>query len=91
MPLRKHEPIAEKEMAYASQNNSICQVLRDIYHKTNDPKIKLRCRLAVSMAKSMSAKMTGYKKNWEAGFWDSQHFGEEITISEKTKVSIGYG
>jgi hypothetical protein len=89
--LHKHEPIAEKEMSYASRNHSICQTLRDIYHKTNDPDIKLNCRIAVTMAKKMSVKLTENKKDWGAGFWDKQKLGEKIQISDKTKVQVTIG
>jgi len=89
--LHKHNPIAEKAMDYTSPNHSICQVLRDIYHKTDDSAIKLKCRVAVTMAKKMSLKLTENKKNWEAGFWDKQQFGEIIQISDKTKVQVTLG
>ena len=62
--LHKHEPISESEMNAASPRNSICETLRGIYHSTEDPDIRLKCREAVSMAKAMSAKLEEKKPNW---------------------------
>lgn len=91
MPIRKHPPVDEKEMHRVGPRNTICQMLRQIYFKTDDPEIKTRCRVAVSMAKSMSRKLTEYKKDWDAEFWDKCVLAKDIRISKKTKVSIGYG
>lgn len=70
MPLRKHEPIDEEAMKWISPKNSICEVLREIYWGTKDPNIKLKCRVATSMAKAMTAKLSEYKEGWEEGYWD---------------------
>ena len=43
--------------------STICQVLRDIYSETEKEKIKLKCRIAMSMAKAMTEKLKCYKKN----------------------------
>jgi len=42
-------------------HHSVCQTIRDIYHLTNDPDVKLKCRLAMSMTKSMHEKLKWYK------------------------------
>lgn len=68
--MRKHEPVSDDQMLWVSPNNSICQVLRDIYHSTEDEEIRLKCRVATAMAKSMTAKLEDYKKNWAEHFWD---------------------
>lgn len=70
MPLRKHEPIDEEAMRWISPKNSICEVLREIYWKTSDPEIKLKARIATSMAKSITGKLSEYKKGWEKEYWD---------------------
>jgi hypothetical protein len=70
MAIRKHDPVSEKEMAWISPNYTICQVLREIYYATDDPGIRINCRVATSMAKSMTRKLSEYKKGWEADFWD---------------------
>jgi ABC-type Zn uptake system ZnuABC Zn-binding protein ZnuA len=83
--LRKHEPVTEKEMEWISPNNSICQLLREIYHKTDDPDIRLNCRVATSMAKSMTRKLTEYKESWEEDFWDihPENFKKILELQEK--------
>lgn len=68
--LRNHEPVSEESMEWMSPNNSICQVLREIYFSTEDAGVKLKCREATAMAKSMTKKLTEYKENWEEDFWD---------------------
>ena len=68
--LHKHDPIDEKEMTWISDKYTICQVLREIYWKTDDPEIKLNCRIAMTMAKRITRKLTEYKKGWDEGFFD---------------------
>ena len=70
--MRKHEPVPEEMMKWLSPKNTICQVLRDIYWKTDDPDIKLQCRIATSMAKSMTQKIVELHGNdrWADKFWD---------------------
>jgi hypothetical protein len=45
-----------------STEDLICGVLRSIYHATNDEAIKLKCRIATTMARKMSDKLKGYKQ-----------------------------
>ena len=42
-------------------HHSVCQQLRDIYHMTDNQDIKLKCRLAMAMTKSMHEKLKWYK------------------------------
>ena len=74
MPLHKHNPVPESDMNHHSPNYSICEAIREIYWLTDDPDIKLRCRVITAMAKAMNNKMvelTGDKK-WHMtdGFWN---------------------
>ncbi len=57
------EPVGEGEMLNSRYKGhySICQKLREIYQKTNDPEIKMVCRICVSMAKSMQNKLKYYR------------------------------
>lgn len=59
------EPIDEREMwwreRYATYH-TICMTLRDIYRITQDEDIKIKCRLAMAMAKAMNAKLQWYKE-----------------------------
>jgi hypothetical protein len=47
-------------------HHSICQTLRDIYHLTDNPDVRLKCRLAVAMAKAMNEKLKWYKAKQDA-------------------------
>jgi len=70
--LHKHEPVSEEAMGHKSPNHSICQVLRDIYWKTEDPEIRLWCREATAMAKAITrrlAELRGYGLASDS-FWD---------------------
>ena len=72
MPYPKHKPISEKEMLepateeemafsrYAG-HHTICQTLRDIWSQSSDEEVRLKCRLAVSMAKAMVVKLKTYR------------------------------
>ena len=68
--IHKHEPVAEEKMAKRSLRYTICQVLREIYFSTSDPKIKLNCRIATSMAKAMDRKLKENNVTWAVGFFD---------------------
>ena len=63
MPYKRHEPIDEREMDRTRYDghHSICQTLRDIYHLTEDEEIRLKARIAMSMAKSMQRKLKEYR------------------------------
>jgi hypothetical protein len=41
--------------------NNVCSTVRDIYLITDDEEIKIRCRVAIRMQKSMDAKLRWYK------------------------------
>lgn len=72
MPYPKHKPVdeeemlkpaTEEEMAFSrySGHHTICQTLREIWAKSWDEETKLKCRLAVSMAKAMVTKLKTYR------------------------------
>lgn len=63
MPYPHREPVSEREMDRTRYDghHSICQTLRDIYHLTDNPDAKLKCRLAMAMAKAMTRKMQAYR------------------------------
>lgn len=67
MPYKHHDPVPERVMDVSNYegHHSICQTLRDIYHMTDDEDIKIKCRVAVAMAKSMQKKLKWYKENTE--------------------------
>jgi len=63
MPYKRRNPVPEAEMDGKrwEGHHTICQFLRDIYHMTNDPNIKMKARIGVSMAKAMNKKLQWYK------------------------------
>lgn len=64
MSYKKAEPISEIKMLKQryTGHNTICQYLRDIYMTTDNEDIKLKCRIAMSMAKSMHERLKKYKE-----------------------------
>ncbi len=68
MSIRKHKPIsvARIEKAKYKGHHTICQFLRDIYAMTDNEEIKLKCRIGVSMAKSMHVRLKKYRKMMNA-------------------------
>jgi len=46
----------------AHGRNTICSIIRDIYLLTDDEEIKIRCRVAMRMSKSMHYKLVEYKE-----------------------------
>lgn len=63
MPYRRHEPVDESEMDINrwEGHHSVCQMLRDIYHMTDNPDIRLKLRLSMAMTKAMNEKLKWYK------------------------------
>ena len=56
MPYKKREPVSESEMDLSrwQGHHTICQFIRDIYHMTDDPKIRYKLRVTMAMAKAMN-------------------------------------
>ncbi len=72
MPYPRHDPVSEEEMlspateeemAFAryAGHHSICQTLRDIWAMSDNDEAKLKCRMAVAMAKAMVNKLKAYR------------------------------
>lgn len=55
-------PVAKMLKKRYHGHNTICQKLRDIFVATKDEQIKLMCREAMAMAKSMHEKLKQYKR-----------------------------
>lgn len=77
MPYPRHTPVSEEEMlkpateeemAFAryAGHHTICQTLRDIWAATDNDEIKMKCRLAISMAKAMHKKLKEYNQKFAA-------------------------
>ena len=43
-------------------HNTICEKLREIYMLTDNDEIKMKCRIAMTMAKNMHNKLKSYKE-----------------------------
>lgn len=70
MPIHEHKPISEEAMQWISPENTICNTLREIFNSIENEDARLKLRIATSMAKSMSAKLAEYNRNWRSGFWE---------------------
>jgi len=66
MSYKRHQPIDEKYMHKERYHghHTICQFLRDIYQLTEDEEIRLKCRVAMNMAKSMHNRLKVYKDEY---------------------------
>jgi len=51
---------------------TICEVLREIYHYTEDPAIQAKVLEATQMAKKMDEKLRSYNKKWANKFFESR-------------------
>ncbi len=73
----KHEPCALSWMEIPDGLNpylTICEVLRQIYRKTEDPEIRQRALLACGMAKDLSkeiSQLKGGDTGWTQTYWDA--------------------
>ena len=54
-------PELEGRMIHVSRKYTVCEVLRQIYKKTDDPEIKMLARIGSTMAKSMAARLTTHE------------------------------
>lgn len=50
-------PYPESRMGMVFPRYTICEVLRQIYRKIEDPEVRLKIRIAMAMGKSMDAKL----------------------------------
>lgn len=64
------KPVPEHDMEAVGDRYTVCTILREIYHKTDDPEIKLKCRMATTMAKKMAGMITEFKgRGWGKKFY----------------------
>jgi hypothetical protein len=64
------EDLQKIDMNKQNSARTICEVLREIYHSTDDPIIQERLVLATAMAKKMDAKLREYKADYDKGWWE---------------------
>jgi len=65
---KKVEPVSVATMVRTRYkgHHTICETLREIYVLSENEEIKIKCRIAVAMAKSMHNKLKWYKANSKA-------------------------
>ena len=66
-------PIAKEAedqvMDWESRRWTVCQILREVYHCTEDPLLRKKLRIASTMTKAMAAKIVEYEPKWGSGRW----------------------
>lgn len=69
MSYQKIEPVEENRMHRQKYkgHNTICQVLREIYDLSENDSVRLKCRLAMAMAKKMHERLKEYKQQTSEG------------------------
>lgn len=65
MPIGPVDPYPEKSMEKTFPLYTVCEVLRQIYHEAEgNDSIRLKCRIAVTMAKAMDTKLREYNEKF---------------------------
>ena len=65
MPYKRHQPVPESDMEKRMKGgDTLCNVIREMYHLTEDAEIRLKCRLAFSMGKAMCDQLCKYKAKY---------------------------
>lgn len=67
MPYPRTKPYTEEEMFKEVHvgHHTICQTLRDIYVKTEDPETKEQLRLVFAFGKKMHTKLKEYRQRYD--------------------------
>ena len=83
----RYEPYAEALMDTENPKFTICEVIREIYKLSTDPEVKMRARIAMTMAKKMQMKLIKYNA-LEDNYYKGQKTGD---MREKIKNEILFG
>lgn len=67
--LKLCDPCPEEWMTMSNPKYSICEVLREIWQSVDDPQVKIRARIALTMAKKMNLKLIYYAKGGPGMEW----------------------
>jgi len=62
-------PLQSWEMDWVSRRWTPCQILRELFHATDDPVLKLKCRIAARMTKDMATKISQHDPGWGRNTW----------------------
>jgi len=68
--LSQVDPCPEGWMAMENPQFSICEVLREIWQETKNPKIKILSRVGLTMAKKMNHKLMDYANDKVGMPWE---------------------
>jgi hypothetical protein len=64
------EPVKESDMEMIGHRTTVCELLREIYKASDDPLVRLKCRMATSMAKLMAQMITDAKgRGWGKDYY----------------------
>ncbi len=64
-PYKRFDPAPESDMDKRMKGgDTLCNTIREMYHLSNDPGVKLKCRLAFAMGKAMCLKLCEYKAKY---------------------------
>jgi len=64
------EPYPIEMMNFKGPDNTVCELLRQTYHLTENDEIRTNIRIAMSMAKRMGDKLREYKR--ESAKWSKK-------------------
>jgi DNA-binding XRE family transcriptional regulator len=56
------DPYPVEKMNFHNRENTICELLRQTYHLTDNDKIRTNLRIAITMAKKMGDKLHNYRE-----------------------------
>lgn len=62
-------PVSRKKMTMDTRHYTVCQIIREIYRDTPDPVIKMKCRMAIRMTKTMVDKICEHEPDWGKFRW----------------------
>ena len=77
MGYERTEPATEREMMRDEHpgHHTVCQTLRDVYHKTEDEETRVQLRLIWAFAKKMHNRLKVYRKRYD---------DEQVEFTEET-------
>lgn len=63
------QPISRKKMHRDSRHYTVCQIIREIYHETDNPVTRQKCRIAHTMTKHMIDEICRHVPEWGKFRW----------------------
>ena len=92
-PYKRYNPASEEDMEKRMKgDNTLCNILREMYRMSSDSEIMLKLRIAFSMGKAMCGRLTFYKEKYgfqqsevQDGVWIEFRKRDPIDVSEMDK------